>query len=78
MHANGSFFRRIRGLHLQLTIDIYLEAIKGIFMDVGRHCSRVPTLCLLLFPSAHLMCVNQTKVLASSRVNYIPANRMAV
>jgi hypothetical protein len=72
MHANGSFFR-IRGLHMQLTTDVYREAIERSFMDVGRHCSRVPTLFLLLFSSIHLMCVNQPKVLASSRVYYIPA-----
>jgi hypothetical protein len=33
--------------------------------------------CLQLFPSTHLMCVNQPKVLASSKVYDIPANRMA-
>jgi hypothetical protein len=76
MHANGSLFRRIRGLHFQLTTDVCCEAIKRSFMDVGRQCSRIPTLFLLLFPSFHLMCINQPKVLASSTVYYIPANRM--
>ena len=66
LHANGTLFRSIM---LVFAADCWCLS--------WRHCSRVPTLHLLLFPSTHLMCVNQPKVLASSKVCYIPANRMA-